>query len=686
MNNFIQKTIKINVLNQDKIVSYLLEGKTENNQFIVDGFYKENEKESKREVGKLTVLKVLENEISEQKYDWVAGKIDEEIFSLNDEISQDCQVSLVTLKDPESLVILRKTVCFIMGYALKNLFPEVILVSNGIKDEECYCDFSNVDIKIKDLILIENEIKRIIKEKNGIEKRRFFQAEILKVFANNDYKKEVVKEYFQEVKEENKQINVYQMKDFIDISFDVLLPNISRIKALKMLRLSGVYFKGNANKEMLSRIYGIAFLENKSLKEYLSKLEEAKERDHNRLGKELDYFVNDEIVGQGLPLLTPKGTTLKKILQDFVEKEEEKLGFMHTQTPFMAKSDLYKMSGHWDHYKDSMFIIPDEKNDLALRPMTCPFHFILYNSSTHSYRDLPISYAETSTLFRNESSGEMHGLIRVRQFTLSDGHIICLESQLEEEFKKCVKLVRFILNTIGLTNYTFRLSKWDPNNRKKYIDNEVFWEETQIKMRNILNKLNISYVEVEGEAAFYGPKLDIQMKNVYGKEDTIITVQIDFALPHRFKMTYVNEQGEEKVPYVIHRSSIGCYERTIALLIEKYSGKLPFWMAPIQIIILTITEDVHSYAQDLKATFLQEKLRCEVDYRSYSLKKKVKLAQLNKIPLIITVGKQEKENQAISVRTLKGNIINNISIDNFIKEVNVMNEKKMLNIIFDLNN
>ena len=433
--------------------------------------------------------------------------------------------------------------------------------------------------------------------------------------------------------------------------------SLKPMKAVKLLRSAGAYWRGDENHKMLSRIYGTAFLKNKDLEEHLAALEEAKKRDHNKLGRELKLFTTDENVGQGLPLIMPRGSRIIQTLQRWIEDEEERRGYVLTKTPLMAKSDLYKISGHWDHYKDGMFVLGDEEKDdevFALRPMTCPFQYAIYNSEQHSYRDLPVRYAETSTLFRNESSGEMHGLIRVRQFTLADGHIVCTPEQLEEEFKGAVDLIKHVMATLGIDgDISYRFSKWDPNNTKKYINDPEAWERTQDIMKKILDHLEIDYVEADDEAAFYGPKLDIQFKNVHGKEDTIITVQIDFALAERFNMTYIDKDGEKKRPYIIHRSSIGCYERTLAMLIEKYAGAFPTWLAPVQAKVLPLSDKYNDYAEKIVKDLRNNGVRVEGDYRAEKLGYKIREARLERTPYILVVGEKEMANNEVSVRSRK---------------------------------
>jgi threonyl-tRNA synthetase len=442
---------------------------------------------------------------------------------------------------------------------------------------------------------------------------------------------------------------------------------------VKLTNLAGAYWRGNEKNKMLQRIYGVSFPKRSMLDEHLRQMEEAKKRDHNKVGRELELFMTSEPVGQGLPLLMPKGAKVFQILQRFVEDEEERRGYVITKTPYMAKSDLYKISGHWQHYKDGMFVLGDEEKDdevLALRPMTCPFQFMIYNSKLHSYRDLPVRMAETSTLFRNEASGEMHGLIRVRQFTISEGHLIVTPEQLEEEFLGVLDLINYIMDTLGIKeDISYRFSKWDPNNKEKYIDNPDAWEDTQAKMKNILDKIDIPYQEADGEAAFYGPKLDIQFKNVHGKEDTIITVQIDFNSPECFDMTYIDKNNEKKRPYVIHRTSIGCYERTIAMLIEKYAGAFPTWLAPVQVKVLPIVDKQFEYANQIAEKLSKLGVRVEVDERNEKIGYKIREAQLAKIPYMLVIGDREMQNGQVAVRSRKEGDLGVMDVDGFINKL-----------------
>ena len=486
--------------------------------------------------------------------------------------------------------------------------------------------------------------------------------------ANEPYKVELVEKHASE----GEPISFFRQGDFVDLCAGPHLPDTSRVKAFKLTSTTGAYWHGDSNLPMLCRVYGTAFPKASQLEEYLAAVEEAKKRDHNIIGRQLKYFTTSDIIGQGLPLLMPKGAKLFQILNRYIQdKEEYEYGYLMTRTPYMAKSDLYKLSGHWDHYKDGMFVLGDEEKDkevYALRPMTCPFQYQIYLSEKHSYRDLPLRYGETSTLFRNEASGEMHGLIRVRQFTISEGHLIVRPDQLEEEFKNCLKLLKEVMTDLGLIDdLTYRFSKWDPNDREKYEGTPEMWNEAQSVMRQILDHLELDYTEAEGEAAFYGPKLDIQTKNVHGKEDTLITIQIDMMLAKQFDMTYTDKDNTQKYPYIIHRTSLGCYERTIAMLLEKYAGALPMWLSPVQAKILPISERQLDRCREILKELRAAGLRVELDERSEKIGYKIREAQLEKVPYMLIVGDKEAESGTVSVRSRKEGDLGAIPTDIFIK-------------------
>lgn len=593
------------------------------------------------------------------------GIINGKVVDLRTKVNEDVELSICTADSQEGMDTIRHSISHVLAYAVKRLFPEAKLAIGPSIANGFYYDFDVENpFSTADLEKLEDEMRKIIKENPSIERFELPKNEALELMKDEPYKVELINDL-----PEGEVISFYKLGDFTDLCAGPHLMSIKNVKAVKLLKSTGAYWKGNEKNKMLSRIYGTAFLKKSELEAHLEALEEAKKRDHNKLGRELKIFTTDENVGQGLPLLMPKGAKLFQILSRWIEDLEESRGYVLTKTPYMAKSDLYKISGHWDHYKEGMFVLGDEEKDdevMALRPMTCPFQYTIYNAEQHSYKELPIRYAETSTLFRNENSGEMHGLIRVRQFTLADGHLIVTPEQLEDEFRGVVDLIKYVMETLGIQDdITYRFSKWDPNNKKKYIDEPEAWENTQNIMRNILNHLGINYTEADDEAAFYGPKLDIQFKNVHGKEDTIITVQIDFALAERFDMTYIDKNGEKKHPYIIHRSSIGCYERTIAMLIEKYAGAFPTWMSPVQVKILPISDKYNEYANKVAASLREKSVRVETDFRAEKIGYKIREARLERTPYILVVGEQEAENNTVAVRSRKNGDEGSIALEDF---------------------
>ena len=581
----------------------------------------------------------------------VCAKVDGELVDLSTIIDKDCELQIVTLKDKEGLQVYRHTCAHVLAQAVKNIFPTSKLAIGPTIENGFYYDIEfKTPITQADLPKIENEMKEIIKSNLPVERLVYDRKDALKIFRDfsEPYKIELINDL-----PAGSVISFYKQGDFIDLCRGPHLPSTGRIKAFKLTSVTGAYWRGNEKNKMLTRIYGTAFEKKSELEDYLTALEEAKQRDHNKLGRDLGIFMTEEVIGQGLPILMPKGAKILQILSRFVEDEEEKRGFMITKTPNMAKNDLYRISGHWDHYRDKMFIIGDENSPeaMALRPMTCPFQYQIYKNGLKSYRDLPCRYSETATEFRNEASGEMHGLIRIRQFTLSDGHIVCTPEQVEDEFKRCLDLSYYFLDCLGMReDVTFRFSKRGLN-KTKYIDNDKAWNETEALMKKILDDIGIDYVEADDEAAFYGPKLDVQSKNVYGKEDTIITIQLDFAAAHSFDMTYIDENGEKQYPFVIHRSSIGCYERTLAMLIEKYGGAFPFWICPVQVKVLSLTDRTADYAKKVADELRLAGIRAEADIRSEKIGYKIREAQLEKIPYMFVVGDKEAENGTVAVRS-----------------------------------
>ena len=595
------------------------------------------------------------------------GIVNNEVVDLRYIVEEDCELNIATFDSEEGKEAFRHTASHILAYAVKNLFPEAKLAIGPAIFNGFYYDFDkDGSFSTEDLEKLEAEMKKIIKANPEIKRFELPREEALKLMEekNEPYKVELINDLGKD-----EVISFYQIGDFVDLCAGPHLMSLKPIKAFKLLRCAGAYWRGDEKNKMLSRIYGTAFTKKSDLDAHIEALEEAKKRDHNKLGRELGIFATDENVGQGLPLLMPKGAKIIQTLQRWIEDEEERRGYLLTKTPFMAKSDLYKISGHWDHYKDGMFVLGDEEKDsevLALRPMTCPFQYAIYNTSQHSYRELPLRYAETSTLFRNEASGEMHGLIRVRQFTLADGHIICTPEQLEDEFKSVLDLIKYVMSVLGIDgDISYRFSKWDPNNTEKYINDPEAWESIQNTMKTILDHLQLDYVEAEGEAAFYGPKLDIQFRNVHGKEDTLFTVQIDFALAERFGMTYIDKNGDKKTPYIIHRSSIGCYERTLAMLIEKYAGALPTWMCPTQVKILPISDKYNDYANKVIEELRNKGIRVEADFRAEKIGYKIREARLERTPYIVIVGEKEAANNEVSVRSRKNGEEGAIALDEF---------------------
>ena len=601
----------------------------------------------------------------------MAGEVDGETVDLRYALNNSCSLNILTFDDPEGKKTYWHTTSHILAHAVKRLFPDTKLAIGPSIENGFYYDFdTQAPFTAEDLEKIEKEMQNIIKEDIPLERFTLSREEALKLVSDNSeiYKAELIGELPEDV-----EISFYCQGDFTDLCAGPHLFSTGKVKAIKLINLAGAYWRGSEKNKMLQRVYGISFPKNNMLVEHLERLEEAKKRDHNKLGRELDLFMTSETIGQGLPLLMPKGAKIIQLLQRFVEDEEERRGYVLTKTPLMAKSDLYKVSGHWQHYKDGMFIIGEEEKDeevLALRPMTCPFQFSIYNAKLHSYRDLPVRMAETSTLFRNESSGEMHGLIRVRQFTISEGHLVVTPQQLEDEFRGVLDLINYMLDVLGLReDVSYRFSKWDPNDKEKYIDNPEAWDDTQRKMKSILDHIGLSYKEADGEAAFYGPKLDIQARNVHGKEDTIITVQIDFSLPERFDMTFVDKDNEKKRPYVIHRTSIGCYERTLAMLIEKYAGAFPTWLAPVQVIVLPIIDKQIEYADNITKKLRKLGVRIEVDTRNEKIGYKIREAQLAKIPYMLVIGDKEMENNKVAVRSRKEGDLGAMDVDVFIQKL-----------------
>lgn len=610
----------------------------------------------------------------------LAATVDGAVYGLDFVPQKDCVVNFLTFDDEDGRRTYRHTTSHILAQAIKRLYPAAKLAIGPAIDDGFYYDLDfETPITNNDLEKIEAEMKKIIKEDLPLERFELPRAEAIKLMEEKgeDYKVELINDL-----PEDAVISFYKQGDFVDLCAGPHLLSTGKIKAIKLQYTAGAYWRGNENNKMLTRIYGTSFPKKAELDEYIERLEEAKKRDHNKLGRELEIFTTVDTIGQGLPILLPKGAKIIQILQRFVEDYEDKNGWLRTKTPYMAKSDLYKISGHWDHYQDGMFIMGDEKTDkevFALRPMTCPFQYQAYLNRMRSYRDLPLRYGETSVLFRNEASGEMHGLIRVRQFTISEGHLMCRPDQLEEEFKNCLEMAIYMLKTLGLyEDVSYRFSKWDPDDREKYIGTKEQWDEAQDTMEKILNHLEIPYKVGIGEAAFYGPKLDIQIKNVFGKEDTLITIQIDQMLAEKFGMEYIDKDGTKKNPYIIHRTSIGCYERTLALLIEKYAGAFPAWLAPTQVKILPISDNYLDYADKLYASLREKGFRVELDDRSEKIGYKIREAQLEKVPYMIIAGEKEMNDGTVSVRSRKNGDLGTMTLDEFMTMLGKEVEDKVI--------
>lgn len=598
----------------------------------------------------------------------IVCRIDGKLASMDTIIDKDCNFEVLTFNDEDGKKVYRHTCAHILAQAVRNIYPTVQLAIGPAVDNGFYYDFDfKTPITQADFEKIEAEMKSIIKANLPITRIECSREEAGERIAKMKqiYKAELLADI-----PEGETISFYQQGDFIDLCSGPHLTSTGKIKAFKLTSLTGAYWRGNEKNKMLTRIYGTCFEKKADLDEYIQKLEEAKLRDHNKVGREMGLFMTDENIGQGLPLIMPKGARIIQIMQRFVEDEEQKRGYLLTKTPIMTKNNLFITSGHWDHYKDKMFYIGDEDVDdeiLCLRPMTCPFQFTIYKNGLKSYRDLPVRYAETAIEFRKEASGEMHGLTRIRQFTLSDGHIVCTPDQLESEFQGAVDLIKYLIGILGLQDdVSYRFSRWDPKAPDKYVGNAEDWDKVETAMQTILNDLHIDYTEAWGEAAFYGPKLDVQGKNVHGKEDTLFTVQIDFSLATRFDMIYIDENGEKARPLIIHRSSIGCYERTLAMLIEKYNGAFPMWLAPEQARVLSLTDRTADKAKEVRDKLFDLGLRAEADVRSEKLGKKIREAQLDKVPYIIVIGDKEAEQNVISVRHRSEGDLGTMTVEEFV--------------------
>lgn len=600
-----------------------------------------------------------------------AGEINGEVVDLRTVVDSDCELNILTFNDEAGKAAYRHTTSHVLAQAVKRLYPNAKIAIGPSIETGFYYDFDCEPFDRAALDAIEKEMKKIIKEGADLVRFTLPREEAIALMKEKDepYKVELIEDL-----PEDAVISFYQQGDFIDLCAGPHLMNTKGIKAFKLISSSGAYWRGSEKNKMLTRVYGTAFTKKADLDDHLKHLEEIKKRDHNKLGREMEIFATVDVIGQGLPLLMPKGAKIIQTLQRWIEDEEERRGYMRTKTPLMAKKDLYIISDHWGHYKEGMFVLGDENDEnsevFALRPMTCPFQYYVYKQSQKSYRDLPCRYGETSTLFRNEDSGEMHGLTRVRQFTISEGHLIVTPEQVEDEFAGCLDLAMYCLKTLGLQDdVTYRLSKWDPNNKSKYLGDEEQWERMQNKMREMLIHHGVNFTESEGEAAFYGPKLDIQAKNVYGKEDTMITIQLDFILAERFDMFYIDANGEKKRPYIIHRTSMGCYERTLAWLIEKYAGLFPTWLCPEQVRVLPISEKYHDYAKKVKDELQKNGVLVTVDERAEKIGYKIRQTRLERVPYMLVVGQKEEEEGLVSVRSRYLGDEGQKPLDTFIDEI-----------------
>lgn len=603
----------------------------------------------------------------------LCAKVNGTVRDMRSTVEDGAEVEFLTFADEDGKKAYRHSAAHILAQAVRTVKPDVKVAIGPAIENGFYYDFDfSTPFTQDDVSAVESEMKKIIKANYPIIRKEVTKEEALAMFKDEPYKTELIENLPADA-----VISTYTQGDFTDLCVGPHIPSTGYVKAYKITSVTGAYWRGDEHNKMLTRIYGTAFDKKADLEAYLTAIEEAKKRDHNKIGRELGYFMTDETIGQGLPLLMPKGAKLFQILSRFVEDEEERRGYVRTKTPYMAKRELYKISGHWDHYLDGMFVMgdPDAEGEVfALRPMTCPFQYTIYNNGLKSYRDLPLRYGETSTLFRNEASGEMHGLIRVRQFTISEGHLICRPDQIEEEFKGCLELTKFCLRSVGLEeDVSYRFSRWDPNNTEKYINDPAKWEKAEAEMERILKDLNVPYTEARDEAAFYGPKLDIQIKNVHGKEDTLVTIQIDMFLAENFDMNYIDENGNKVRPYIIHRTSMGCYERTIALILEKYAGALPTWLSPTQVKVLSLTERTEKAAIECVNELKMKGIRAEVDVRNEKIGYKIREAQLEKVPYMLIIGDKEKENGVVSVRNRKTGDMGTMTVEEFealvIKEV-----------------
>ncbi|EDL63653.1 threonine--tRNA ligase [Bacillus sp. SG-1] len=599
----------------------------------------------------------------------LAGKVNGNLIDLKTPITEDGAIEIVTPDHEDALEVLRHSTAHLMAQAIKRLYPDVKLGIGPVIDGGFYYDIDTEhSITPEDLPKIEKEMKKIAESNLEVIRKEVSRDEAQKMYeeVSDEYKIELL-----EAIPEGEQVSIYEQGDFFDLCRGIHVPSTGKIKEFKLLSIAGAYWRGNSDNKMLQRIYGTAFFKKEDLKEHLRLLEEAKERDHRKIGKELNLFMNSQKVGQGLPMWLPKGATIRRIIERYIVDKEEKLGYDHVYTPVMGSVDLYKTSGHWDHYQENMFPVMDMDNEqLVLRPMNCPHHMMIYKNSIHSYRELPIRIAELGTMHRYEMSGALSGLQRVRGMTLNDAHLFVRPDQIKEEFKRVVRLVLEVYKDFDLNDYSFRLSYRDPQDTEKYFDDDEMWNKAQQMLKEAMDEMEIDYFEAEGEAAFYGPKLDVQVKTALGKEETLSTVQLDFLLPERFDLTYIGEDGKHHRPVVIHRGVVSTMERFVAFLIEEYKGAFPTWLAPVQVQVIPVSPDVHfDYAKKVQEELQAQGLRVELDSRDEKIGYKIREAQMSKIPYMLVVGDNEIQEEAVNVRKYGEQKSETVSLSDFVQKV-----------------
>ncbi|WP_172368888.1 threonine--tRNA ligase [Sporosarcina jiandibaonis] len=599
----------------------------------------------------------------------LAGKLDGKLIDFKTPISTDGEIAIITPDSPEALEILRHSSAHVLAQAVKRLFKDAKFGVGPVIENGFYYDIdSSVPITSDDLPEIEKEMKKIVNENIEIVRRDVSRAEAIELFKEigDEYKLELI-----EAISEDEQVSIYEQGDFVDLCRGVHVPSTAKLKEFKLLSIAGAYWRGDSDNKMLQRIYGTAFFKKEDLKAHLKMLEEARERDHRKIGRELDLFMNSQKVGQGLPMWLPKGATVRRIIERYIVDKEERLGYHHVYTPVLGSSELYKTSGHWEHYQDDMFpVMSMDNEDLVLRPMNCPHHMMIYKNGIHSYRNLPLRIAELGTMHRYEMSGALSGLQRVRGMTLNDAHLFVRPDQIQDEFKKVVQLIIDVYKDFNITDYSFRVSYRDPEDTEKYFDDDAMWERAQAMLKEAMDELNVEYIEVEGEAAFYGPKLDVQVKTAIGMEETLSTVQLDFLLPERFDLTYIGEDGKQHRPVVIHRGVVGTMERFVAYLIEEYKGAFPTWLAPVQVQVIPVSPNAHfDYANDVREKLVEAGFRVSLDERDEKIGYKIREAQMQKVPYMLVLGDKEIESGEVNVRKYGEKQSESMNFEDFIKKV-----------------